>query len=491
MSHDSSTAVHPREGAALLAGPAVHSHAVQFYETDAFLLETVARFLDAGLQAGDRLVVIATEEHREGFARRLDALGVDRAIETGQLVLLDAREVLSKFMVGDMPDPDLFRDWIARAVARAQDGHPGARIRAYGEMVDVLWRDGNSRAALRLEELWNDAGEVHSFALLCAYVMGNFYRETDAARFMEVCRTHSHVIPTERFTELDEMHARLREIGLLQQRARALESEIQHRKELEVALRDALGERARAEEALRASMKREKEARARAEASDAFKEVFLGILSHELRNPLNTILMTGGLMTRRGDLSAENQTRLGRIVSAGKRMERMISQLLDVTRARLVDGIPVDRTVEHNLVAIVAKIVDEVGGAHPGRRIELRAEGPCLAYVDPDRFEQVVSNLLGNAMTHGDPQRSVTVTVAARGGVASVDIHNYGPPIDPAFMPLLFDPFRRGEKPRARSDGLGLGLYVAERIVSAHGGKIEVESSHASGTRFEVIFPRR
>jgi len=249
-------------GGPYLADPELHTHAVQFYEKDEFLADAVGRFLTAGLRAGDRMVVIASNPHTEAFLARLDQLAVDRALRDGQLTLLDAYETLSKFMIGDMPDPDLFREMLAHLITRMKaDGHPHARIRAYGEMVDLLWRDGNSKAAIRLEELWNDAGKEQSFSLLCAYVMGNFYKEGDAERFIEVCRNHSHVIPTERFSTLDDPSARLREISLLQHRSRLLETEIQHRKKLEDALRHALRERGRVEEELRAAVKREQEAR--------------------------------------------------------------------------------------------------------------------------------------------------------------------------------------------------------------------------------------
>jgi signal transduction histidine kinase len=476
--------------AAFLMDPAPHSHAVQFYDSDVFLVETVARFLDAGLAAGDRMVVIATPEHTKAFLASLDAGAGQRALASGQLQLFDARQTLSKFMIGTMPDPDLFADVVDRAIAKAQDGHPNARVRAYGEMVDLLWRDGNSRAAIRLEELWNDAGKDHGFALLCAYVMGNFYNEGDASRFMEVCRTHSHVIPTEAFTQLDDPHARLREISLLQQRARALETEIEHRKELEDALRDALRDRSRIEEDLRECVAREKEARERAEASDSFKEMFIGILGHDLRNPLNTVLTTVRLMQRRGDLPPDTAGRLQRVIASGVRMERMIQQLLDVARARLADGIPITRVAEQDLVALTGKMVDELQVSHPKCTIELRADGPCVADVDPDRMEQVVSNLVGNALAHGDAEQPVTVTVAMRGTLASIAVHNFGPPIDSSLASALFDPFRPGRRSQTAKDGLGLGLYIAERIVSAHGGKIEVESSSSGGTRFEVLLPR-
>jgi signal transduction histidine kinase len=270
----------------------------------------------------------------------------------------------------------------------------------------------------------------------------------------------------------------------------AFESEIVHRKQLEVALREALRERSKVEEDLRACVKRETEARSRAEASDAFKEMFLGILGHDLRNPLNTILTTARLMAISQDQEPERNKKLGRLVASGVRMQRMIAQLLDVTRARLTDGIPVERGVERDLGLLVSKIVDEIRVANPNRTIELVSE-PCMASVDPDRLEQVVSNLLANAVTHGDPSRRIRVEVHARGEIGSVAVHNFGPPIDPELMPRLFDPFKRARHARGSADGLGLGLYISERIITAHGGTIEVSSTGETGTRFEAIFPRR
>jgi signal transduction histidine kinase len=476
-------------GARFLAEPPPHSHAVQFYDEESFLFEAVANFLGAGLEAGDRLVVIATPEHRDGFTQRLKNLGGEEALAAGQILLLDARTTLAKFMIDGMPDRDLFHDTIGGVMNRLKgDGETPARIRAFGEMVDLLWRGGNSRAAIRLEELWNEAGTEHAFSLLCAYVMGNFYKEGDAAKFFEVCRTHGNVLPTEAYAQIDDANGRLREISLLQQRACALESEVLHRKELEAALRDALKERGRVEDELRCSLRREKDARERAEANDTFKQMFLGILGHDLRNPLNGVLITARTMTMRGDLSADTNSRLERIVSSGLRMKRMIDQLLDLTRARLADGIPVDRT-EQDLVPLVAKIVDEIRVANPSRNIELQTRGPCIACVDGDRFEQVVSNLVGNAVAHGEPTRPILVSLIERGPVISLSVHNWGTPIDAELLPLIFDPFRRAKKSQGRADGLGLGLYIAERIVSAHGGKLEVVSSVEAGTRFEVVLP--
>ena len=224
--------------------------------------------------------------------------------------------------------------------------------------------------------------------------------------------------------------------------------------------------------------------------NDAFKEVFLGILGHDLRNPLNSILTTARLLTMRGELAPANHKQLTRVVTSGVRMQRMIEQLLDMTRARLAGGIPVTRSAEAvDLSAVVSKVVDETRAANPAREIALDAEGDCFACVDEDRIEQVVSNLLGNAVTHGASDKPVRIGLSDRGASVALIVHNYGAPIEPAFIPLLFNPFARSTT-TGRSDGLGLGLYISERIVAAHGGRVEVDSSAGAGTRFEVLIPK-
>jgi signal transduction histidine kinase len=482
----------PRPGSqAASASDDAQRHAVQFYDDDGFLLDTVSDYLAQGLRSGERVLAIVGERHASGLLERLEQRGHAGARESGQLSFVDARGMLSEFMIGTTPDADLFSESLTRLFLQLRaGGHEQARIRAYGEMVDLLWAGGNSSAALRLEELWNDAGKQHELGLLCAYSMGNFYKQGDAQRFMEVCRQHSHVTPAESFTELDDANARLREISLLQQRALALEAELAQRKELESALREALRERRQIEEELRASVVREREARTRAEESDAFKEVFLAILGHDLRNPLNTVLTTARLMQLRHELPAESHKRLDRVVASGERMQRMIDQLLDVARARLADGIAVTRGAPQDLRSLLDKIVEELRVVHPDCRIDSRDSGPVVGSVDADRFEQVISNLLGNALAHGDRARPITISVEQSGDHVRVSVHNFGRPIEPAFMPLLFDLFKRPKTSRTSTQGLGLGLYISERIVRAHGGHIDVESSEQGGTRFEAIFPR-
>jgi PAS domain S-box-containing protein len=218
-----------------------HEHSVQFYEDESFLAGVVADFLASGLKVGEPVIVIATLEHRRAFVRRLDGYGIDaRAVRrSGQLKLLDAQQTLDHFMRGGSPNAERFRGVIGRVILDAQRGREGRPVRAYGEMVDVLWKSGNVEGAIRLEELWNELARRHRFSLLCAYAMANFYRAGDAEAFHRVCAAHGHVAPAESYTALDD-DARLLEISRLQQRARAFEAEVVQREAVEQRLRETV-----------------------------------------------------------------------------------------------------------------------------------------------------------------------------------------------------------------------------------------------------------
>jgi len=464
--------VHRHVGHEFVADPVHPSHFVQFYEEDEALFGMVGNFLAPGLRAADRLIVIATQAHREGFLRQLEAVGGEQATRSGQLTLLDARDTLAKFMVDGMPDRESFRSLLSGLISTVRQGCPDARLRAYGEMVDLLWRDGNPDAAIRLEELWNDASKEHAFSLFCAYTVGNFYKEREPSRFFDVCRIHTHVIPTESFS-----------------RARALEREIARRGDLEEELRGALRRRAEAEEQIREALRREQEAREEAEAGIQFRELFVGMLGHDLRNPLNTTLNTARILLLRNEVLPEARGRVERIIASGERMQRMIEQLLDLTRVRLGAGIVVDRKFQ-DADALVAKIVGETRAAHEDREIAYRRQGDCWARLDGDRFEQVVSNLIDNAVAYGDKDRPVSVLLSGSALAVQLSVQNFGSLIEPKSLGHLFDPFARGTQAKGRSDGLGLGLFIADGIVKAHGGVIAVSSSIEKGTTFEVTVPK-
>ncbi|HJQ21356.1 MAG TPA: MEDS domain-containing protein, partial [Gemmatimonadaceae bacterium] len=157
-------------------------HVVQFYENDDFLAAAVADYLAEGLAHGDNVAIIATEGHRQAFTTRLRARGIDveRAMRMGQFVQLDAPDTLRMFMRGGMPDAPAFYETIGAVLHSLRTRDASARIRLYGEMVDVLWKEGNTEGAIRLEELWNSLGAQQEFQLFCAYAMGHFYKTSGA-----------------------------------------------------------------------------------------------------------------------------------------------------------------------------------------------------------------------------------------------------------------------------------------------------------------------
>jgi PAS domain S-box-containing protein len=215
-------------------------HFVQFYEDDAFLVGSVGAFVGGGLGAGNGAIVIATQAHREALEERLEAQGLNLDVvkRRGQYVPLDAAETLAKFMVNDLPDEELFIESVGGLVAETARGRRG--LRAFGEMVALLWAEGNGAAAIRLEELWNELGKVHSFSLFCAYPMSDFRGEAKGEPFIHICKEHSRVIPAESYAvKARTDDERLRTIALLQQKASSLEAEVLERKRVEEALRRA------------------------------------------------------------------------------------------------------------------------------------------------------------------------------------------------------------------------------------------------------------
>jgi hypothetical protein len=171
-----------------------HSHFVGFYETAAFLVDSVRDFLAAGLATGDATIVVATDAHRNSFDRALMAAGIElpEAHRCGRFIALDASEALAKFMVDGMPDAARFRAVMGKLVSRAAESARDVRI--YGEMVAMLWDEGNVAAAIAVEDLWNDLASAYPFSLFCAYPMRAFDSEASTAGFRRICGQHSRVL---------------------------------------------------------------------------------------------------------------------------------------------------------------------------------------------------------------------------------------------------------------------------------------------------------
>jgi PAS domain S-box-containing protein len=215
------------------------------------------------------------------------------------------------------------------------------------------------------------------------------------------------------------------------------------------------------------------------------RERFIGILGHDLRNPLSAIV-TGVEVLANADPPAPVARTIERIRRSASRMDAMIRDVLDFARGRLGGGIPI-RPERCDLGRIASEEVDEMKQASPGRVIELEVMGDLSGDWDVDRVEQLLSNLIGNAVRHGsDPIR-----IAARnaGDHVIVTVHNRGRPIPAPMLPCLFEPFQQGVSPEG-SAGLGLGLYIAREIVHAHRGTIQVSSTEALGTTFTIELPR-
>jgi PAS domain S-box-containing protein len=219
-----------------------------------------------------------------------------------------------------------------------------------------------------------------------------------------------------------------------------------------------------------------------------FQERFLAILGHDLRNPLASIDMGAGIL--RDGLSDPVAIRiLDRMQSSSSRMTRMIEQILDLTRSRLTGGLEMFPEPMDLRVALT-RIVDEMRAAFPARSIVLDCP-PLHGAWDRDRLEQLFSNLIGNAILHGNPDAPVTVRATADAKQVQVSVHNQGVAIPPEIASTLFNPFRRGERESrtSKTAGLGLGLYISHEIVRAHGGEIEVQSTAAEGTSFRISMP--
>jgi signal transduction histidine kinase len=217
-----------------------HPHGVQFYSQDKFLLEELSEYVGNALRAGDAAVVIATEQHCDGLLPGLMAQGLDIAelLEAGRFVSMDAVQVLAAFMSDGWPNEGRFEDVVGGIVAKAvacADGVP-PRVAIFGEMVSLLWAEGKTEAAIRLEQLWNELARTEPFSLFCAYPMSSFNREEDSGLLLKICNEHSAVIPTESYMGLSSDDERLRGITQLQQKAKALETEIAKHKRLQQEL---------------------------------------------------------------------------------------------------------------------------------------------------------------------------------------------------------------------------------------------------------------
>ncbi|AAY93981.1 sensor histidine kinase [Pseudomonas protegens] len=216
------------------------------------------------------------------------------------------------------------------------------------------------------------------------------------------------------------------------------------------------------------------------------RKLFLGILGHDLRSPLGAALMGSDLLAR--SVTDRRQKNLAQQVGTSvRRANRIVDDLLQLARSNLGEGIQI-RKEPVELNTLCSQIVEEVRAYYPGVRV-LFEEGEVLnGLFDPERMGQVLANLLGNAVQHGDVRKPIEVRLTRNPSETCFEVHNYGKPIATEAMPLLFSAGGSGYE-RGASSGLGLGLFIAAQIVAGHGGEIQVQSTKEAGTTFRVRIP--
>jgi PAS domain S-box-containing protein len=591
------------------SGPTpAREHFVRFYQEDSHLYTSVGRFLQEGLECGDGIVVIATPEHRDGFRAALRDAGVDvaSATERGDLTLLDAEETLSRFLVGDLAqgvlDAEAFERVIGAVLDRAASSVVRRSVRAYGEMVALLFKQGNVEATAGLEDLWNRLARSHDFRLCCAYAIGDFNRASHREPFRRICALHTHILPAESYDQRANGREQDRQLASLQQRAAALEGEVAHRKLVEDTLRrrdreltdflenateglhwvgpdgivlwanraelellgysraeyvgrhvsefhadpaaaaDMLrrlagGEELRGYEArLRArdgSVKnvlinssvyredgrfvhtrcftrdvtdwkraqaerdalllRERAAREEAEKANRLKDEFLAIVSHELRTPLNAILGWTHVM-RSAAAPQTEQTRRGlEVIERNARIQtQIVSDVLDISR--ITSGKLLLNPEQVDARPVVSAALEAVRPAAESRKVTLEASlprEPRYLWADPARMQQVVGNLLANAVKFTAPGGRVQVTVESRGPDLEIAVRDTGKGIAAEFLPHVFERFRQADSSITRNHGgLGLGLAIVKHIVELHRGRVEASSAgEGRGSTFRIVLP--
>lgn len=451
-------AVAPRADGSALFAP---EHVVQFYETDAFLLDALKDYIGAALRTGDAGIVVATQAHRAGLEEHLrrEGLDVDGARARGRYVALDAAETLGRFMVDGAPDATRFEEVIGGAIARASQG---CRVRLFGEMVALLAIAGNYAAAVRLEEMWNDLHRKNPFTLMCAYPLECLSDGALSAVLGDVCAQHAHVFPAESYMALPTVDERLRAVAVLQHKASALA----------------------------AALAAEASARQAAEAALRVRDEFLSIAAHELRSPLTSLVGHTQLALRRlkknGGLEPEQVTQALETMGAqAERLSRLVSRLLDTTR--LESGKLTLEREPADLAALVAQVVAVAQTWSERHSMSVVAPPSLEAVIDPLRLEQVLTNLLDNAVKYCPDGGPIEVTlIRVDEGTVELAVRDHGPGIPDGQRGQIFERFYQA--PGAGS-GLGLGLYVSRQIVELHGGELHADCPPDGGTRFAVRLP--
>jgi signal transduction histidine kinase len=444
---------------------------VQFYESEAFLVDIVGAFLDKGLHRGEGLAVIATKEHWKSFRRALqvDGLALMAAEQEGRIRVLDASEVLGQLLTEGSVDARAFHRILEVVIAEVQARVAPRGVRIYGEIVNLLWQQGKTQEALALERLWNELLQRHPASLLCAYQMDGVHAGEHAAAVGEVCDLHVCAAPAESIGLLQSSADRQRGLIVLQHCARSLEQEIEERKTAEEALRRRDAELVEV---------------------DRHKDEFLALLGHELRNPMAAITSALHVMRAGGpDSAARAQGVIERQIA---KMARLIDDLLDVSRIRH-GKMTLEREVL-SLGGLVGRAIEGIRATIESRSQHLLVTlppEPVWVNGDPVRLEQVLANLLLNASRYTPAGGRIAVRACLEAGEVAIIVEDDGQGMSPELVERLFEPFVQGQPCGSSPDGgLGLGLSLVRGILALHGGRVEARSEGPGrGSTFLMWLP--
>jgi signal transduction histidine kinase len=444
------------------------AHVVQFYGEDGFLLDELSRFIGTALGAGEAAVVIATREHREGLAARLNAWGLDttKAIAQGRYITLDAAETLAKITPGGWPDAVRFAEVVGGVIARVSalsDGEP-RHIAAFGEMVALLWAEGKADAAIRLEQLWNELAQTYSFSLRCAYPMSGFCREEHGELLLKVCAEHSAVIPGESYTALVNQDERLRSIAHLQQKAQALETEVAERRRVEEQLRRGQAELESVVEQRTAALRQLSSRLLSLQDSERRR------IARELHDSLGQYLVALKLNVDMLKTSPER----GELWSQSEELtERCIAEV------RTLSYLLHPPTMDAVGIASAARWYVEGFGLRSG--VKLTLDAPDDPVRLPDAIELALFRVLQEALTNvhrhsGASAANVLIRRSSEHVILEVSDNGRGMERE------VLNRFREA------GVGTGIGLMSMHERARELGGKVELESDGA-GTAVRITIP--
>lgn len=413
-----------------LFGSVQGKHFVQFYDNELFLLKGIKKIVDSA----DCSIVIASKQHKKTLEDNRFLTATDTCS------ILEAEELLATFMVDSIPDRTRFFNTFAPLLS-SLTRHK--KILIFGEMVALLWAEGNQRGAIALEQLCNELQRTYNFSLICAYPLNNLGGHHQTELFINVCSHHSQVLPSESYGALETAEDRLREVALLQQQSISLKAEIAYRKKLEKQ-----------------------------------KDEFMGIVSHELKTPVTSLKAFTQVLHKKLTAEGNDQSALylSKMDKQINRLTSLVRDLLDSTK--IEGGILQFRSETFEFDALVTEIIEEIQHTAPNHTIIKKGAVKKMVQGDWERIGQVITNLLTNAIKYSPNADTIIVETSSDDKHLMLCVQDFGVGIRKEDKDHIFERFYRvtGDK-QETFPGLGLGLYISSEIVQRHGGKIWVHQT--------------